>query len=1576
VANAGLFAMLVAAALPVALAPIAGAASGETGISGVVTDAANPGGVANVCVYAESIDDGSDYWGQTGPGGAYEIDGLTAGTYNVLFEPSCAGSPDASEWYPNTFDYSDAGVVTVADGVVTPSIDVALVVGGSISGHVSDAGDPGGALNVCVYAGDGDNNGNAVTDGSGDYTIVGLPAGDYQVQFDPNCAGPPVSADAPQFYGGSTVDPAGVDVPVSFGGTVTGMDAVLQPGGSISGTVVAASDDSPATGTCVYLYGNSQLSFNSSSETASDGTYQFNGLPAGQYEVEFDPTCGGSVTSALLPGWYPNVLDELDDTLVTVAAGQPVSGIDEQLSAAATISGTVTDTTSSPDVGAVCVSADPSSFEGYGGSTQTAADGTYSISGLAPGSYLVYFDPTCGGSNSSADLAQWYGGVTDESSATPVNLTAGQTVDDVSAVLQVTGSISGKVIDASHPQGLSGVCVSADETNGDEVEISGTTDSSGSYDLTGAEPGTYQVYFDPSCNGQDATPDLPRWYDNATQNAAATLTITSGATLDLSSETLLLGGAITGKVTDSAHPAGSSGVCVTATPVNSGSFYPATSTRTGSGGTYRIEGLASGAYQVEFDASCGGSKVSADAYQWYPDEASAAAAKAVTVAVGKTTAGVNGALAIGGTISGVVSDTANPHGLAGVCVTADNSLYEFSRTTGVNGSYAIVGLPAGSYQVNFDPTCSSANVSVDLQQWYSGAASSQLGQKVAVSLGKVVANVNASLVLGGSITGTVTDPSDPSGLAGVCVTAYPYLSYDEGDYQATSAVDGTYTIVGLPTGDYQVEFDPTCDWVVSSDDVAQWYPGTSDESSAASVAVVVSQATSGVDAELELPGSISGTVTDPADPGGVGDVCVTATSPSGTSQEASTAPDGSYEIDGLPADTYDVEFDQSCQGELPASDATQWYGGGSDPDSAVGVDVSADAATTGIDAQLMVGGSISGTVTDLADPHGLGSVCITATNGADGSTHTVTSNSDGTYAVTGLSAGSYTIEFDPTCSINTPSSDVAQWYPGAPNQFDATPVSVTLGAVISGIDASLVASGGISGKVVDAKHPGGLVGVCVAASSSDGGSGGGSATTTSGGRFEIDGLAPDSYAVQFDPTCSGYATSADVLQWYGGASQQTSSPALSVAAGKVTNGVNATLATGGTISGKVIDKAHRKGLGGVCVTVISTNGDGSLGSAITGSAGAYSVGGLRADSYSVEFDPTCAGRSASADVIQWYTAATSSTSAKLVKVKLGKATKKINATLLAGGTITGRVTDAADPSGLAQVCVTASSISGLGPFGQALTSESGNYAIEGLPAGSYDVEFDPTCAGTQDSPDAPLWFSGATSATSATTVVVASGKTKSGVSAVLPVAATISGAVTDAADPAGLPGVCALAYASSTMSLAAETVTASDGSYTLSGLGAGTYGVEFDPTCLGENQSTDLPTWYAGGSSLATATPIVLSSGSSRTGVSGSLSVGGGVSGTVTDASHPGGLANVCVFAFAVGALAPTALAITGDNGGYVLTGLASGSYDIDFDPTCGDATTSSDVPAWYGGATQAAATAVVVTAPTVLGYVNETLTT
>ncbi len=661
---------------------------------------------------------------------------------------------------------------------------------GTIEGTVTAAADGTPLVGICVDAvqlGDTGNAGSTQTSAGGIYTISGLPAGNYTVEFSSGsaCGGANYLT---QWYNGQLSATTATPVPVSANGITSNIDAAMQIVGTITGTVTAAVGGSPLQGVCVVATETGNGPGYGFTQTLADGTYSITGLPTGSYTVKFYSSNGCTNASNLLPQWYDNQSSLSTATPVLVTAGSTTAQIDAAMAPAGAIQGTVTAAAGGADLAGICVTA--TGPGGAGGAATTAADGTYSIGELPAGSYTVAFAPGCG--NTVSVLAQWYQGASTAAGATPVAVAAGSTASGIGAAMPPGGVISGTVTSAADGTSLPGICVSAGQSGGSGT-ASAQTDSSGHYTIMNLPTGTYTVEFTPACGATGNYAD--QWYDAKTSPVTATpVTVTAGSTTVGIDAAMEPGATIAGTVT-AAGGGAIQGICVLASTQG----IPPAVTATDSKGDYAISGLVAGTYTVEFSASCGASGY---ALQWYDNQSSSATATPVVLTTGQTRSGIDATMQPTGSISGTVTAVAGGQGLANVCVTATetgNGTGDGSLITLPGGAYTIGGLPAGTYTVDFQD-CGNGTYA---EQWYHGQSSAATANAVIVTAGQTTGHIDAAM-------STQSLPGAPTNVAALAGNASAQVTWSAPASDGGSAITG-YTVTAADTTT-PANGHQTCTW--------------------------------------------------------------------------------------------------------------------------------------------------------------------------------------------------------------------------------------------------------------------------------------------------------------------------------------------------------------------------------------------------------------------------------------------------------------------------------------------------------------------------------------------------------------------------------------------------------------------------------------------------------------------------------------------------------------------------------------------------------------------------------------------
>jgi Carboxypeptidase regulatory-like domain len=356
-------------------------------------------------------------------------------------------------------------------------------------------------------------------------------------------------------------------------------------------------------------------------------------------------------------------------------------------------------TTSPSDVNVLLADRNGNSVAiGSGNETVTAA-GTYTISGVAPGQYYVYFNDTTDTDNVAPD---YYGdgGVDNINKATVVTVPAtGGTQSLTAETLAAGATISGTVGDANSASESSSRVIAEPSTAASVSDpllaASSVAVASGAYKIADLPAGTYTLRH--RATGADLS--LTDVYVDGTgltydSGSATQYALTAGGSATAAFSVPAFGG-ISGTVTDaSGNPL--AGVSVNVFDA-AGTEIPARAT-TAVDGTYAVTSVLPGSYEVEFDGLAGSNIAGA-----FFGGSSLATASKVTVASGVLSPSINGSLGAGATVSGTVTAAQGGALLGGLPVELVDGQGNVvaGTTTNADGTYTLTDVPAGTWYLEF-----------------------------------------------------------------------------------------------------------------------------------------------------------------------------------------------------------------------------------------------------------------------------------------------------------------------------------------------------------------------------------------------------------------------------------------------------------------------------------------------------------------------------------------------------------------------------------------------------------------------------------------------------------------------------------------------------------------------------------------------------------------------------------------------------------------------------------------------------------------------------------------------------------
>jgi len=965
-----------------------------------------------------------------------------------------------------------------------------------------------------------------------------------------------------------------------------------------------------------------------------DGGYSFPSLPAGHYElrvvdeagaplalepntwVEITPEQAGTPVEYILPLVAPaspseSVPAEASPEPVsaepTEALLEPASTEQSEPTAVIQANGYITGVVTAADTSLPLSSIQVGAYDNSGDwmdTDYTSGTGSYSLT-VPAGAYKVEFVDGYG-----PYAPEWYNNQPNYTSANDVAASAGSVTPNIGAILEVGGQITGQVTAAGTGLPISGASVYAytSTTSSDYVAYD-STNASGIYEIKALQSGSYYIRFDPP-SWQDY---LEEYYDDKPSLASANLVnVTLGGVTSGINAALARGGKITGQVTVAGAGTPLSNVYVYAyTSTTSSSWNYVAYDSTDVTGVYTITSLMTGNYYLRFDPP------GSDYFEeYYNDKSNLASADPVSVTLGNVTSGINAALARGGKITGQVTAVGTGLPLQNVTVRAYTSTASASwndvayDSTDATGVYTITDLTTGNYYLWFDPPGSDY-----FEEYYNDKPNLASADSVSVTLGGVTSGINAALTLGGKITGQVTAADTNLPLDAVAVTAYNSYGNSVGtDY--TDAT-GVYTLTSLATGNYRLEFRPSSSGA-ASDYLAEFYNNKANIDTADPVIVTVAQVVSGINASLARGGKITGLVTANDSGLPLKDVQVTVYDCNNFAVgSATTNASGLYTVTALATGSYWVGFNPLSYGAASAY-LPEYYNDKSSLATADAVNVTVPGVTSGINAGLERGGQIAGRVTAADTNLPLDDVSIDVYNSNGSYVGFASTDAVGVYTTTALVSGGYRLEFDPYSS----SADyIVEYYNDKPDLNTADAINVTAPNVVGGIDAALARGGQITGQVTAGDTNAPLHYVFIDAYINTGASWRyiTSASTDASGNYTLKGLKTGSYYLLFDPYSGA---SADYIsEYYNDKASLAAADAVNVTAPGATSGINAVLARGGKITGRVTSEETGTPLEDVYVRAYNTPGS-WVASDFTDEMGNYTLSGLPSGDYRVRFSYT------------------------------------------------------------------------------------------------------------------------------------------------------------------------------------------------------------------------------------------------------------------------------------------------------------------------------------------------------------------
>jgi 5-hydroxyisourate hydrolase-like protein (transthyretin family) len=442
------------------------ASADASSITGTVVDAETGEPVPYASIYVYDADT-YDFVGaaESDEDGRFSVDGLTEGSE---YRAEVQAWPYIGQWLFGARWFDEADIITAP-----ASVEVSLQPGVTVEGQLwGPSGEPAEGVHVNFFSLDSEWLASYGTDEEGRWWTL-LPPGEFKVEFQSQYGSQwairRTSFDTATVFKAVAGEPLFIE------------DTLVDTIGTISGTVISASTNEPLADMCVHaVQPDDRWTSVGEACTGNDGTYALE-LSAGDYKIRFSDAAGNYART-----YYGS--DAFDAaTVITVAAGEHVTGIDAALTSAAAIEGRIVDRTTRQPISDICVSAfevaEPSLIDGQ---VEDCSDenGYWRIGGLPSGAVKLMTH------GNDRYAAQWFDGANSHEDARIIKMRAGR-MTKANFRLEEGATVTGTVTnEAGEP--IEDACVQLSYVPISRVggcDFGSQTDENGVYTIGNVPPG-------------------------------------------------------------------------------------------------------------------------------------------------------------------------------------------------------------------------------------------------------------------------------------------------------------------------------------------------------------------------------------------------------------------------------------------------------------------------------------------------------------------------------------------------------------------------------------------------------------------------------------------------------------------------------------------------------------------------------------------------------------------------------------------------------------------------------------------------------------------------------------------------------------------------------------------------------------------------------------------------------------------------------------------------------------------------------------------------------------------------------